>query len=109
MPASSVFIASVSAGEIQAGVEITRSQDPARAAQIHQWLDDIVGSHQCLDATADIFREWARLMHGRQDDMIEDCLVAATARIHNMTVATRNVKHFLPLGVSVINPFEFNP
>ena len=51
------------------------------------------------------FREWARLMAGRSDDLSGDAMIAATARIHGMVIATRNVKDFARFGVQVFNPF----
>ena len=35
-----------------------------------------------------------------------DALIAATALIHGLTVATRNVSHFQPMGVAVVNPWQ---
>jgi toxin FitB len=40
---------------------------------------------------------------GRADS---DIAIAATALEHNLTVVTRNVRHFDPTGVAVVNPFE---
>jgi predicted nucleic acid-binding protein len=33
-------------------------------------------------------------------------MIAATAIVHKLTIVTRNVAHFTPAGVSVINPFD---
>ena len=51
-------------------------------------------------------REWARLMHGKSDALYEDAMIAATARIHGLTVATRNERDFHNLGVPIVNPFH---
>jgi predicted nucleic acid-binding protein len=56
-----------------------------------------------MDAKA--FRHWARLMHGRSDDLIEDAMIAAIAHVHDLTVVTRNVRDFAPLGVRTLDPF----
>jgi predicted nucleic acid-binding protein len=53
-----------------------------------------------------MFREWARLMAAKPDDLSGDALIAATARIHGMVVVTRNVKDFADFGVQIFNPFS---
>lgn len=52
------------------------------------------------------FREAARLMVGKPDDLLYDVMIAVTARLHGLTVATRNEKHFQHMGVDVLNPFK---
>ncbi|HEX4741314.1 MAG TPA: type II toxin-antitoxin system VapC family toxin [Caulobacteraceae bacterium] len=96
----------VTIGEIQAGIEITREQDQARAAELEEWLEQVAGAFNILDMDTPAFRCWARLMHRRSDDVIEDAMIAATAIIRNLTVVTRNVRDFEPFGVPLLNPFE---
>ena len=50
-------------GEIQAGIEITREQDEAKAEELEAWLDKVLASYGVLQVDAPAFREWARLMH----------------------------------------------
>lgn len=105
VPEESLHVSAVTLGEIQAGIEITREQDEAKAAQIEGWLDDLSQTYNVIDVDAAVFRRWAQLMHGRNDHHLEDALIAATALIHDLTVATRNTKDFKPFGVKLINPF----
>ncbi|MDR2858591.1 MAG: type II toxin-antitoxin system VapC family toxin [Novosphingobium sp.] len=91
--------------EIQAGIEITRAQDPAKAVTIEAWLDKVADSYNILSADGAIFRQWARFMHREQDHLIEDALIAATAHVHDLAVVTRNVRDFEKFGVRVVNPF----
>ena len=106
VPADQLFISAVTVGEIQAGVEITREQDAAKAEELEAWLDKVLASYAVLPMDAPAFREWARLMHRRSDTMTEDAMVAATAIVHRLTVVTRNVNDFVQLGVEMENPFE---
>ena len=100
-----LHISAVTIGEIQSGVEITREQDEAKAAAIEAWLDEVARTYNVLSMEAQTFRLWARLMHRRSDNLIEDAMIAATAVIHHLTVVTRNVRDFESLGVLTLNPF----
>ena len=100
-----LHISAVTIGEIQSGVEITREQDEAKAAAIEAWLDEVAGTYNVLSMDAQTFRVWARLMHRRSDNLIEDAMIAATAVIHHLTVVTRKVRDFESLGVLALNPF----
>ena len=106
VPVEQLFVSAVTIGEIQAGIEITREQDEARAEELETWLDKILASYGVLPMDAPAFREWARLMHGRAETMSEDAMIAATAVVHRLTVVTRNVSDFGQLGVDLQNPFE---
>ena len=102
----SLFLSVVSVGEIQAGIEIMREQDPQKAAEIEAWLVDVAQTYNIIPADALIFRRWAQLMHRRSDHHLEDALIAATALVRGMTVVTRNVDDFEPFGVRIVNPFS---
>ena len=101
-----LFLSAVSLGELQTGVELTRKQDALKAGQIEAWVDQLAESYQLLSMDAKVFREWARLMNGQPQQILEDAMIAATAKVHRLTVVTRNVKDFQKLGVPVINPFS---
>ena len=103
-----LHISAVTVGEIQAGIELTRTQDPAKADEIEAWLDLVANSYSVLSMDAMTFRAWARLMHGKSDTLYEDAMIAATAQVHRLTVVTRNVADFAALGVRTFNPFERN-
>ena len=95
-------------GEIEAGIEITRDQDPEKAAESEAWLDQVAETYNILPMDAPAFRSWALLMHCRSDKLIEDAMIAATAKVHKLIVVTRNVKDFEQFGVTTFNPFETN-
>jgi predicted nucleic acid-binding protein len=100
-----LHVSAVTLGEIQAGVEITRELDAAKAAEIELWADQVAQTWNILPMDAATFRLWAKLMHRRSDGLIEDAMIAATARVHGLQVATRNVKDFEDFGVAVFNPY----
>ncbi|MFE1600788.1 PIN domain-containing protein [Methylobacterium sp. ID0610] len=87
---------------IQAGVEITRERDPAKAAEIEP---RIAGTLKVLDVDARIDRQTTRLMHRRPDHLFDDAMIAATAWVHDLTVVTRNARDCEPFGVRLVNPF----
>jgi toxin FitB len=103
-----LHLSAVTIGEIQAGIEITREQDAAKAAEIEAWLEQVARTFNVIPMDARAFRAWARMMHGRSDDLIEDAMIAATADVHKLTVVTRNVRDFEGLGVGVLDPFGFD-
>jgi toxin FitB len=66
----------------------------------------VAGAYNVLPMNAATFRAWARLMHRKSDTLYEDAMIAATAKVHGLTVATRNVHDFNALGLEVFNPFD---
>src|ERR1035438_8219718 len=85
-----IFLSAVTLSELQAGIELTRRQDPIKASEIEHWADQLEASYQVLPMDSVTFREWGRLMHGKSDHLIEDGMIAATARKFDLIVATRN-------------------
>jgi predicted nucleic acid-binding protein len=99
-------LSAVSLGEIQAGIELTREQDPGRAAEIERWADEVARTYEILPMDTPICRAWAKLMHGKSDTLADDARIAATALVHDLVVVTRNVRDFQPFGVPTFNPFH---
>jgi hypothetical protein len=106
-PTHQLAIPAVVLAEAQAGAEITRKQDPAKAAELESWIEGLMTYYTILSADGTIFREWARLMHGVSYDQSADAMIAATARVQRLTVATRNVMDFKIFNVEIFNPFEY--
>ena len=101
-----LFLSAVTLGEIQAGIEMTREQDAEKAADIEYWLNLVAASYNVLPMYAAVFRSWALLMHRTSNTLYEDAMIAATARVHGLTVVTRNIADFKSFGVDLLNPFS---
>jgi predicted nucleic acid-binding protein len=104
--ADQLFIAAVTFGELQAGVEMTREQDPQKAAAIEGGIDSVSAAYGVIPIDDAIFRYWAKLMHRRSNDLIEDAMIAATAVVRNLIVVTRNERDFARFDVPLLNPFR---
>ena len=107
LTAEQILVPAVSIGELQIGIEKTRTQDPARAESLERWLASFAASHQILAMDEICFREWGRISQKASNTLIVDAMIAATARVHGLTVATRNTGDFGQFAVSVFNPFTY--
>jgi toxin FitB len=101
-------LSAVTVLELQRGAERTRQQDRLRAENIDHWIDQISIALPIIALDTRIAREGARLMVGKSEDLFEDAMLAATARIHRLTVATRNLKDFAFFDVPTFNPFTYS-
>jgi predicted nucleic acid-binding protein len=106
VPEESLCISAVTLGEIQAGIEMTREQNVAKAQELELWLNELAQSSNVIAVDAAIFRRCGQLMHRSTDHHLEDALIAATALVRDLTVATRNSADFKPFGVTQLNPFK---
>ena len=104
------YISVVTIGEISRGAYLLEPEDPQRE-QILDWLrwTEQRFAQRILPIDPDIARVWGRITAetrgvGREVGAA-DGLIAATALHHGMAVMTRNVRHFAPTGVEVVNPW----
>jgi predicted nucleic acid-binding protein len=100
-----IHLSVVTLGEIQIGIEMTREQDTFKAAEIEAWADQVAATYNLVTMDAATFRVWARMMHRQSDTVYEDAMIAATAKVNNLTVVTRNVSDFKQFNVPIFNPF----
>jgi hypothetical protein len=94
-------------GEIRRGIEAIRKRDPRAAATLERWLENVMEAHseRVLPVDAATADEWGRL-DARRSLPVVDGLLAATARVRDLTLVTRNVKDVVRTGVDVLDPFS---
>jgi toxin FitB len=105
-----VLLSVVTVGEIRRGIENVRRRDHATARSLERWLTRLVADHgsRILPVDLAVAEEWGRLNVPDPLPVI-DGILAATAKVHGLTLATRNVKDVARSGVDVVNPFERLP
>lgn len=104
---ASLYLSVLVVGEIRKGIERIRLKDTAQAVAIENWLAAIAKAfgERILSVDRAVANEWGRLNASRPLPVI-DGLLAATAKIHHMTLVTRNISDIADLGVQILNPFE---
>lgn len=107
VPAQRLFLSAFSIAELQFGVELMWERNAAKAEEIETWIDAVCQTWSILPLDIACCRQWAREVKGRSDTLFEDAFIVATARVHRLTIATRNTKDFDQFGVPTLNPFLF--
>jgi toxin FitB len=102
-----LHVSVITLGEIMRGIQIKERKDPKAAAILAEWLIALRELHRetILPVTESVALEWGRLSAERSRNTA-DGLIAATARVHDLILVTRNVADFEDTGVSIINPWD---
>lgn len=106
-PPERLHVSVLTLGEIEQGIARIRGRgDQRQASAVERWLRDVEAgfADRVLPVTLPVAAAWGRQQYRRPLPVI-DALIAATARVHGMTVVTRNVGDFELAGVEVLNPF----
>ena len=104
-----LFLSAVSFYEMQAGIELTREQDPKRAEELEWWLHGLASKYRIAQFDHRSAMLAARLMHKQSRTLLQDAMIAATGIVNRLTVVTRNTKDFTRFPVSLLNPFAYLP
>jgi predicted nucleic acid-binding protein len=106
-PPERMYVSVLTLGEIEQGIARVRGRgDLYQAAALEHWLRDVESGFEdrVLSVTLPVAAAWGRQQYSQPLPVIDE-LIAATARVHGMTVVTRKVKDFELAGVPVLNPF----
>lgn len=103
---NAIFLSVLVTGEIRRGIEAIRKRDSRAASALERWLDDLMRAHadRVLPVDAATADEWGRL-DAQGSLPVVDGLLAATARVRDLTLVTRNVRDVARTGVDLLDPF----
>lgn len=103
---ASIYLSVLVLGEIRRGIERSRANDPTRARALESWLVAIAKSFtdRILPVDQTVADEWGRMSAKRPVSTV-DALLAATAKVHQMTLVTRNISDVADLGAEILDPF----
>lgn len=111
LPASALFLSSITVLELEFGTLRLERRDTAQGTMLREWLErNVLPSFRdhILPIDVAVAQRCAALhVPNRRPD--RDAFIGATALVHGMTVATRNVADFTPMGVPVVNPWDAPP
>ena len=106
--ASELFVSAITIMELELGVLAIERKDAAQGALLRAWLEQHVLPEfvdRTLPVDTAVAQRCARL-HVPNKRGERDALIAATALVHGMTLATRDIRDFQPTGVDLLNPWE---
>ena len=108
LPQDDVWVSVITLMELERGMLLVERRDSAQAARLRSWLNGLrkAYAHRTIVIDEAVASVCARL-HVPNPQPPNDALIAATALVHDLTVATRNVKDFEPLGVRVFDPWDY--
>ena len=104
------FLTSITIHELELGILLLERKDKRQGAILRAWIDTRVLPEfegRILPIDVAVARRCAKL-HVPDPRPMRDALIAATALVHSMTVVTRNVRDFEPMGVEILNPWEWD-
>lgn len=107
MGTEDLYLSVLTLGEVRRGIDLLRRRDPAQAEIYEVWLVTVLRDYgdRVLPVDAEAAEEWGR-MKVPDPVSIVDGLMAATARVRNMTFVTRNTADVARTGVRLLNPFD---
>jgi len=107
LPSATLYISVISLLELEIGILLMERRDKEQGAILRAWMNRHVlptfsGRILAIDTTV---AQRCAALHVPNPRSDRDALIAATALVHGLTVATRNVADFEGIGVDVLNPW----
>jgi predicted nucleic acid-binding protein len=101
-------ISVITVGEIRKGIDLIAQRDPQQSASLESWLAGLCRNfaNRILRISTEVAEEQGRLNALRPLPAV-DSLLGATAKVHGLILATRNVRDLRDVGLQVVNSFEF--
>ncbi|MFZ5931340.1 MAG: type II toxin-antitoxin system VapC family toxin [Pseudomonadota bacterium] len=105
-----LYLSVLVTGEIRKGIELSRSREPQKSESLQRWLQLLEQGfgERILPVNLAVANDWGRLSAQRKVPVI-DGLLAATARVFDLVLVTRNVNDVTGLDVKILNPFASSP
>lgn len=106
--AASMFVSVITIQELEIGVLLAERRDPPQGAVLRRWLEQQVlpaFAERIIPVDTAVARRSA-VLHVPDPQPVRDSLIAATALVHGLSVVTRNVADFEPMGAEIINPWQ---
>lgn len=110
VPSASLFLSAITVLELERGILLLERRDPVQGGMLREWLEAHVlpvFAGRILPVDTAVARCCAKL-HVPDPSPDRDAFIGATAVVHGMHVASRNIADFEPMGVRTINPWEFD-
>ena len=108
LPAASLYLSVISILELDIGILLIERRDPKQGSILRAWMDGHVlptfaGRILAIDTAV---AQRCATLHVPDPRSDRDALIAATALVNGLTVVTRNLSHFQPMGVAVVDPWQ---
>lgn len=107
VPTEDLYLSVLTLGEVRRGIGLLSRRDPAQADVYEAWLVTVLRDYadRVLPVDAEAAEEWGR-MNVPDPIPVVDGIMAATAKVRNMTFVTRNTADAARTGVRLLNPFD---
>jgi predicted nucleic acid-binding protein len=108
LPAATLYLSAVSILELEIGILLVDRRDEQQGAVLRAWMEKHVlptfaGRILAIDTAV---AQRCAALHVPNPRSDRDAIIAATAIVHGMTVATRNMKHFRAMHVAMVDPWQ---